>query len=151
WNAKYAYKRPRPSATEARGGPNRFDTLLPVPDSPSYPSEYSAVASAAAEVLAALYPADAATYRAMAEEAGQSRVYAGLQSPTDHIAGADLGKRVAQAVIAKLSSDGSTTAFTTPVPTGKCNWVGTNPGNAGAIYWKPLLLMSASEFRPPPP
>ena len=40
-----------------------------------------------------------------------------------------------------------TTAFATPVPTGKCNWVGTNPGNAGAIYWRPLLLSSASEIR----
>jgi hypothetical protein len=149
WNAKYSYQRQRPSTLEGKSG--LFTTLLSVPDSPSYPSEYSAVASAAAEVLSVLYPADAATYRAMAQQAGQSRVNAGLQYPSDHIAGMDLGKTVAQEVIARLLSDGSTTAFTTPVPTGQCNWVGSNPGNAAAIYWKPLLLTSASEFRPPVP
>jgi membrane-associated phospholipid phosphatase len=30
-------------------------------------------------------------------------------------------------------------------------WTGTNPGNVTAAGWKPLLLTSPSEFRPPPP
>jgi len=152
WDSKYFYRRPRPSELDAKvPGTAKFTTLLATPDSPSYPSEYSAVASAAAEVLATLYPGDAASFRAMAEEAGQSRVNAGLQYPSDHTAGADLGRRVAQAVIARALSDGSGRPFTTPVPTGKCNWVGTNPTNAPVIYWKPVLLTSASELRPPPP
>ena len=37
------------------------------------------------------------------------------------------------------------------IPTGKCKWVGTNPGLVTGPYWKPFLLSSASEFRPPPP
>jgi membrane-associated phospholipid phosphatase len=129
----------------------QFDALLPIPDSPSYPSEHSAVAAAAAAVLAALYPAEAAKFRAMAEEAGQSRVNAGLQYPSDHEAGAELGQKIGLAILARSSSDGSATPFSTPVPTGKCNWVGTNPGNAAAIYWRPVLLISAAEFRPPVP
>ena len=146
WNYKQQYKRGRPSLAEG-GAP----ALLAVPDSSSYPAEHSAVAAAAAEVLAAMYPAEAAALRASAEEAGQSRVNAGLQYPSDHTAGAELGRKIGLAVAARAASDGSTTAFTTPVPTGKCNWVGTNPGNAAAIYWRPVLLNSASEFRPPTP
>jgi membrane-associated phospholipid phosphatase len=30
-------------------------------------------------------------------------------------------------------------------------WTGSNPGNASAANWKPLLLTSPSEFRPAPP
>lgn len=146
WNYKQQYKRGRPSLAEG-GAP----ALLAVPDSSSYPAEHSAVAAAAAEVLAAMYPAEAAALRASAEEAGQSRVNAGLQYPSDHTAGAELGRKIGLAVAARAATDGSTTAFTTPVPTGKCNWVGTNPGNAAAIYWRPVLLNSASEFRPPTP
>lgn len=152
WNYKYQYKRDRPSLVKGAARANiRFDALLPVPDSPSYPSEHSAIAAAAAEVLAALYPAEASTFRAMAEEAGQSRVNAGLQYPSDHEAGAELGRKIGLAVVAWASSDGSTTPFTTPAPTGKCNWVGTNPGGVAAIYWRPVLMTSASEFRPPAP
>jgi membrane-associated phospholipid phosphatase len=37
------------------------------------------------------------------------------------------------------------------VPTGACKWTGVNPGNAAAVNWTPLLLASASQFRPPAP
>lgn len=152
WNYKYQYNRARPSHAEGAAQANiRLDALLDVPGSPSYPSAHSAVAFAAAEVLAAMFPADAAMYRAMAEEAGQSRVNAGVNHPSDHTAGAELGKKIGLAVMAKAAADGSTTPFTGTMPTGKCFWTGTNPGNAGAVNWRPFLLLSASEFRPAPP
>jgi membrane-associated phospholipid phosphatase len=87
----------------------------------------------------------------MAEEAGLSRVMAGVQFPSDHSAGMELGRRVAQAVIARAAADGYTTAWTGTVPTGPCMWTGTNPGNAAATGWKPLLLSWPGQLRPGPP
>ena len=146
WESKQFYQRRRPSEVDSGVKPR-----LPVPASPSYPSEYAATAGAAAEVLAYLFPADAALYRGMAEEAARSRLHAGLEYPSDYAAGFELGRRVAAAVIAKARQDGSDIPFTGTVPTGPCRWVGTNPGNANAATWKPILLSSPSEFRPPPP
>src|SRR5262249_28158219 len=85
WESKYVYKRQRPSALD-----HKIPTALPVPESPSYPSEHAAAAQAAATVLAHFFPADAQTYQEMAEQAGWSRVLAGLQFPSDYHAGLDL-------------------------------------------------------------
>jgi membrane-associated phospholipid phosphatase len=146
WESKYHYRRPRPSEDD-----RRLPTVLPVPDSPSYPSEHAATAQAAAAVLAYFLPAEAVTFQTMAEQAGWSRVQAGLQYPSDYYAGLALGKRVAEQVIAKAKLDGSDAVWTGTVPTGPCKWIGTNPGNITAVNWRPLLLTSPSQFRPAPP
>jgi membrane-associated phospholipid phosphatase len=144
WNAKYQYNRPRPSD-------NRIRPRVPIPQNPSYPSDYAATASAAAEVLAYLIPAEAAYFRSLAEEAGKSRLYAGVEHPSDYEAGAALGRRVAAQVIARARADRSDIPWSGAVPTGPCTWSGVNPGNASAAAWQPLLLASPSEFRPPAP
>jgi len=146
WESKYSYNRPRPSVVDPG-----IRTALPVPASPSYPSEHAAAAQAAAAVLAYFLPAEAASFQAMAEQAGWSRVLAGLQYPSDYYAGLTLGRRVAEQVIAKAMRDGSDAVWTGTVPTGPCRWVGTNPGNVTATNWVPLLLTSPSQFRPAPP
>ena len=146
WYSKYHYNRLRPS--EIGGG---VSALLPVPRSPSYPSEDAATAQAAAAVLAYFFPDQAQTYQAMAEQAGWSRVQAGLQYPSDYVAGLALGRRVAEAVIAKSQTDGSDAVWAGSVPLGPCNWKGTNPGNVTAANWKPLLLTFPGQFRPPAP
>jgi membrane-associated phospholipid phosphatase len=146
WASKYHYKRPRPSELERSLKP-----MLSVPDSPSYPSEHAAAAQAAATVLAHFLPAEAQTFQTMAEQAGWSRVQAGLQYPSDYHAGLDLGRRVAEQVIAKAKTDGSDIPWVGIIPTGPCNWKGTNPGNVAATAWTPLLLNSPSQFRPAPP
>jgi hypothetical protein len=87
----------------------------------------------------------------MAEEAGWSRVLAGLQYPSDYTAGLDLGRKVAEQVIAKAKADGSDAVWTGSVPTGPCKWIGANPGNVTATGWTPILLASANQFRPAPP
>jgi hypothetical protein len=87
----------------------------------------------------------------MAEEAGWSRVRAGLQYPSDYAAGLELGRKVAEQVLLKAKADGSDAVWTGTVPIGKCNWVGSNPGNVTGANWRPLLLKSPAEFRPPPP
>jgi hypothetical protein len=87
----------------------------------------------------------------MAEEAGWSRVRAGLQYPSDYNAGLALGQAVAEKVIEKARADGSDAVWTGTVPTGPCKWIGSNPGNVTAANWTPLLLSSPSQFRPAPP
>ena len=146
WESKYYYDRPRPSERD-----HDLPTLLPVPESPSYPSEHAAAAQAAATVLAYLLPAEAQSFQTLAQQAGWSRVQAGLQYPSDYYAGLDLGRKVAERVIAKAKLDGSDAVWTGSVPTGQCKWIGTNPGNVAAANWKPLLLTSPSQFRPAPP
>jgi membrane-associated phospholipid phosphatase len=63
----------------------------------------------------------------------------------------ELGRRVAERVIARAQADGSTHNTNPVVPTGPCRWTGTNPGNASAAHWTPFLLTSPAEFRPAPP
>ena len=49
-------------------------------------------------------------------------VLAGVQYPSDHDAGADLGKKIAEQVIAKAKTDGSDAVWMGSVPTGPCSW-----------------------------
>ncbi len=146
WNAKEAYRRARPSEAD-----DSIHTRVPVPRSPSYPSDYAATAAAAAAVMAYLVPAEATHFQHLAEEAGKSRLYAGVEYPSDYFAGLELGRRVAEEVIAKARADGSDMVWTGSVPGGPCMWTGSNPGFVTAAGWRPLLLTSPSEFRPPPP
>lgn len=142
WESKYFYNRPRPGAVEPA-----LRTALPTPKSPSYPSEYAATAEAAAAVLSYLLPKDATSFQAMAEEAEQSRLQAGVEFPSDVTAGRELGRRVAEQVIARAKADGSDAVWNGTIPTGPCKWVGTKPGNVTL----PILLTAPNEFRPPEP
>jgi membrane-associated phospholipid phosphatase len=147
WKAKETYRRERP--TEFRG--TSIQPRVAIPASFSYPSDYAATAAAAAEVMAYLVPAEADYFRALAEEAGQTRLLAGVEYPSDYQAGLDLGRRIAAQVVAKARADGSDIVWTGVVPTGRCLWTGTNPGNVAGANFKPLLLTTPSEFRPAPP
>jgi hypothetical protein len=102
-------------------------------------------------VLAYFLPKEASSLQAMAEEAAQSRVQAGLQFPSDTSAGLELGRRVAERVIERAKADGSDAVWTGSVPAGPCKWTGTKPGNVTMPSWKPILLKAANEFRPPAP
>jgi membrane-associated phospholipid phosphatase len=82
---------------------------------PSYPGAHSTVSGAGAAVLATFFPGDSqidvlsdglpgttrtfASYRAIAVEAGLSRIYAGQHTPLDDAAGQLLGKHVADFVL----------------------------------------------------
>src|SRR5262249_29374590 len=76
--SKYFYNRARPSELDPK-----LPTAVDVPHSPSYPSEHAAAAGAAAAVLAAMLPAEAASFQALSEQAAMSRVLAGVQYPSD--------------------------------------------------------------------
>jgi membrane-associated phospholipid phosphatase len=146
WDSKYFYSRPRPSDLD-----KKLSTVIPNPDSPSYPSEHAVAAGAASAVLAYLFPADAQMFADQATAEGNSRLLAGVQYPSDVQAGLDLGRAVAALVIARAQSDGSSAIFNGTIPTGPCNWQGTNPAEPLAGTWRTWVLTRGSEFRPGPP
>lgn len=146
WDSKYAYSRPRPSRLD-----KDLTIVVPNPHSPSYPSEHAVAAAAASAVLAYLFPTDAQAILAQADAAGRSRLLAGVQYPSDVQAGFDLGHAVAALVIARAQADGSASIFSGTMPSGPCNWKGTNPAEPLAGTWKTWVLSSGSEFRPDPP
>ena len=146
WDSKYAYNRPRPSEFD-----KSLTTLVPTPNSPSYPAEHTVVAGAASAILSYLYPDDAATFEAKAQEAVQSRLLAGVQYPSDVAAGLELGKKVAQTVIDRAKTDGSDAKWTGSVPTGPGMWNGSNPMEPLAGAWQTWVLKSGSELRPAAP
>ncbi|MBX3280417.1 MAG: phosphatase PAP2 family protein [Acidobacteria bacterium] len=146
WDLKYLHRRVRPSELNPSLG-----TVLPNPQSPSYPSEHAVAAGAASGVLAYLFPNDAAVFADQAEAAGRSRLLAGVQYPSDVSAGFILGRAVAELVIDRARTDGSNAGFTGPIPTGSCFWRGANPVEPLVGTWRTWVLSSGSELRPGPP
>jgi membrane-associated phospholipid phosphatase len=146
WDTKYFYSRKRPAVLDPT-----LDTAAATLDSPSYPSEHAVVAGAASEILAYIYPDDAQTFRDKAQEDADSRVLAGVQYPTDSVAGLALGRAVAARVIERAKSDGSDAVWTGTVPSGPGLWSGTNPIEPLAGTWKTWVLTSGDQFRPGPP
>ena len=91
--------------------------------------------------------------RACRNKPANRKLYAGLQFPKDYSAGLDLGKKVAARVIEGAKADGSDAVWTGTVPTGKCMWVGANPGNVTATTGShsPLVPRANSGLRRLPP
>lgn len=107
WAAKYKYFTARPvNAIRDLGIDPAWKPLLPTPVFPSYVSGHSTFSAASAEVLAYLFPADAARFRSMAEEAGLSRLYGGIHYRADNLDGLKLGKDTGNAVVQRAREDG---------------------------------------------
>jgi membrane-associated phospholipid phosphatase len=100
WDAKYAYWAIRPFQLDPT-----LTTVFPTPNHPSYPAAHGCFSSAAAGALAYLFPRDAQTLNALADEAGQSRIWAGIHFPTDVKVGLALGRAVAQKAVDRVSGD----------------------------------------------
>ena len=101
WDAKYYYHYPRPS--QAIPG---FKTILGIPNFPSYTSGHSTFSSAAATVLGYIFPAEKARCDAWADEAAQSRVYAGIHFSFDAEIGKTQGQAVGDYAVARAKQDG---------------------------------------------
>jgi membrane-associated phospholipid phosphatase len=78
--------------------------LLVTPPFPSYPSGHATTSAAAAAVLGHFFPTARERPRRMADEAAQSRLYAGIHFPSDTRAGLVLGRQVAGAALRRVSS-----------------------------------------------
>jgi membrane-associated phospholipid phosphatase len=146
WKIKYQYNRQRPSGTDPS-----LTTLIVSPATPSYPCEHSVTAAAAATVLAYFFPEKADSILALAKQAAQSRIYAGLQFPSDVSEGWKLGEKVAAKVIAQAKKDGADQAFKGTMPKEKNLWYGEYPVGINVRNYKPFVIRSADQFRPPAP
>jgi len=142
WDSKYTYHRRRPSQID-----KQLTTAIPVPNSPSYPSDYAAAAAVSAEVLDYLFPDDKTAIDQMANRAGESRMYAGVEFPTDITAGTALGKAIGDAAVARAQSDGFSAPFTGSFPPTPGMWSSANPSFPLAGMWKPWALSSGSQLR----
>lgn len=89
FDSKYTYWVKRPHQIDSAINP-----IIPTPNHPSYPSAHSAVGKAAAVVLSSYFPENASNWDKMAQEAGASRLWAGVHYPMDHKEGVQLGERV---------------------------------------------------------
>ncbi len=103
WDAKYAYWAMRPSQVDPS-----FSPLFPPPNHPSYPSAHSCFSQAVSATMAYLFPRDAASFYALADQASEARLGAsGIHFRSDVTAGKDLGWAVAQRVLERARADGS--------------------------------------------
>jgi membrane-associated phospholipid phosphatase len=100
WDAKYTYWAIRPFQLAPT-----LQTLFPTPNHPSYPAAHGCFSSAAAAALGYLFPRDAGTLNALADQAGQSRIWAGIHFPSDVRVGLALGRAVADKVIERVQTD----------------------------------------------
>jgi membrane-associated phospholipid phosphatase len=110
WDVKYTYWSPRPmNAIRDLGlDPGFVPYVRPTPSFPSYVSGHSTYSSAAATVLDYLFPDQARSFDAMAQEAALSRLYGGIHFRSDNEAGFTVGTRIGQQVVDKARQDGST-------------------------------------------
>jgi membrane-associated phospholipid phosphatase len=97
WDAKFTYWTARPLTADPS-----LSVPIVTPPFPSYTSGHSTISAAAATVLGALFPDDAAELRAMAEEAKNSRLWAGIHFPNDNETGAAGGKEVGKLVLRRV-------------------------------------------------
>lgn len=102
WDTKYYYHYPRPIETISG-----FKTILGTPNFPAYTSGHSTFSAAGAEVLAHFFPADAAQFRAWAEEAAVSRLYGGIHYRFDAEVGISQGKNVGDYAVNRAKADGA--------------------------------------------
>ena len=82
-------------------------TLFPNPNHPSYPSAHAMFDGPSGAVLGYLFPRDADYFTALSQEAGSSRLWAGIHFCSDIKAGSEIGRAVGQKVIERAENDGS--------------------------------------------
>ena len=102
WAVKYRHFNPRPRQLDPR-----IATVVGVPNFPAYPSGHSTFSAAAAAVLSYVFPRAAAEFAALRDEAGISRLYAGIHYRSDIERGKEHGLRVGEHVVRLARADGS--------------------------------------------
>ena len=102
WDIKYFYFNPRPTQMDPS-----IKTLTGVPNFPSYVSGHSMFSSAAATILGHILPSRAAAYSAMAQQAADSRVYAGIHYVIDCTVGMTVGANVGSYAVKRAQIDGA--------------------------------------------
>lgn len=102
WDGKYTYWAIRPFQLDPT-----FKPLFATPNHPSYPAAHGCFSSAEAVALGYLFPRNAQSLTNLANDAGESRIWAGIHFRTDIDAGQTLGRAVANKVVARAQTDGA--------------------------------------------
>jgi membrane-associated phospholipid phosphatase len=102
FETKYHYWVMRPSQADPR-----ITTPVGLPNHPSYTSAHAAFSGAASTVLGGLFPREAASLNARAEEAAISRVYGGIHYRFDGDAGLAQGRAIGELALRRGAQDGS--------------------------------------------
>ena len=118
WGYKFRFNVIRPRTYIRRALDPLWEPLIPTPPFPEYPSGHSGQSAAAATVLTALMGAQPfddstsvslghpvrrfASFVAASDEAGMSRIYAGIHYPFGNLAGRALGQCVGDRVLRKF-------------------------------------------------
>jgi hypothetical protein len=102
WDAKYTYWAIRLFQLDSE-----FKPLFTTPNHPSYPSAHGCLSGAAGMMLAWLFPRDAASLTALVDQAGESRIWAGLHFRSDVVVGLVIRRTVAWKVIERKQPDGA--------------------------------------------
>jgi membrane-associated phospholipid phosphatase len=102
FDAKYAYWGIRPNQYDTT-----YQSLVPTPPFPGYPSGHAVMSGMFSALYAWFFPEENNNFQKKAKDAAESRFQAGIHFRSDNEAGLLLGKRVAAAVIQKLSADGA--------------------------------------------
>ena len=130
YDAKYTYQLWRPVTAirlaDTDGNPATvanltWNPLVPTAADPSYPGAHSAISEAAATVLSAFFEPDTHLtvssdalagvtrsfdgIQAAADEAGLSRIFAGVHTRLDHVTGQQLGMDVARFVLSQADTE----------------------------------------------
>ncbi len=98
WKVKYTYWTKRPSMVDPS-----IDLAMNNPPFPSYLSGHSTISRTAAEVLSVLFPQYRTVWLRDAEEAKNSRLWAGIHFPYDNEVGANVGEQIAKVIISKIN------------------------------------------------
>ena len=102
WDTKFTYLELRPPLADP--------TIVPVfalPQHPGFPSGHACASGAASAVLSYLFPSDAQSFTAMAQDAGNSTFYALIHTMFDVAQGLALGGQVGQSVVKHAQNDGA--------------------------------------------
>lgn len=118
WEAKYYYWTVRPVSIARKVRNHALTPAILTPPFPAYPSGHAAFSGASARILASVFPQEAASVVAMAEEAAMSRLYGGIHFRHDNEDGVTLGRTVAEATLSRLGCMGAAAASP---------WVAANP------------------------
>lgn len=102
WDAKYAYFNPRPSQVDPS-----IKTTTGLPNFPSYVSGHSTFSAAASAFLSYLLPAKAEDFKALAQQASESRMIGAIHYRSDCEKGMLLGETVGGFAIARAKIDGA--------------------------------------------
>ena len=102
WDTKFTYLELRPPMADPTIVP-----LFALPQHPSFPSGHACASGAASAVMSYLFPNDAQSFSAMAQDAGNSTFDALIHTMFDVAQGLILGGEVGQTVVKHASTDGA--------------------------------------------